>query len=254
LAANVAENSVLFCAYGFCQQFVLYLKPNDQKVNSNVGQTKSLTVLDNALAGFFAAFFSSFTLCPTELIKCKLQALRETGHSSMLVYFNLHSEFNNIKKKNFFFNYRTSFGLTKEILRNDGFKGMFRGLSSTMMREMPGYFFFFGSYELSKNLLRSSQDEEDLGLIKTIICGGFGGIGLWVSIFPFDVVKSRIQVNSSKERMIKVLVHIIRNEGFGALYKGLFPTVLRTFPSTGALFVCFENSKYFMTKLLDNQF
>ncbi len=127
---------------------------------------------------------------------------------------------------------------------------MFRGLSSTMMREMPGYFFFFGSYELSKNILRSSEDEEDLGLIKTIICGGIGGIGLWVSIFPFDVVKSRIQVNSSKEKMFKVLFQIIRNEGFGALYKGLFPTVLRTFPSTGALFVCFENSKYFMTKLL----
>ena len=35
------------------------------------------TTLDKALAGFAAAFFSSFTLCPTELIKCKLQALRE---------------------------------------------------------------------------------------------------------------------------------------------------------------------------------
>jgi len=29
--------------------------------------------------GFLAAFFSSFTLCPTELIKCKLQAMREKG-------------------------------------------------------------------------------------------------------------------------------------------------------------------------------
>jgi solute carrier family 25 ornithine transporter 2/15 len=130
---------------------------------------------------------------------------------------------------------------------------MFRGLSSTMMREMPGYFFFFGSYELSKNMLRSSEDEENLGLIKTIFCGGIGGLGLWVSIFPFDVVKSRIQVNSSKERMLKVLFQIIRNEGVGALYKGLVPTVLRTFPSTGALFVCYENSKYYMTKLLENQ-
>lgn len=36
-----------------------------------------LSPLSNATAGFLAAFFSSFTLCPTELIKCKLQALRE---------------------------------------------------------------------------------------------------------------------------------------------------------------------------------
>ena len=33
--------------------------------------------MQNACAGFFAAFFSSLTLCPTELIKCKLQAIRE---------------------------------------------------------------------------------------------------------------------------------------------------------------------------------
>lgn len=36
-----------------------------------------MTSIQNACAGFFAAFFSSLTLCPTELIKCKLQAVRE---------------------------------------------------------------------------------------------------------------------------------------------------------------------------------
>lgn len=42
-----------------------------------------LSPLSNATAGFLAAFFSSFTLCPTELIKCKLQALREVQVSQM---------------------------------------------------------------------------------------------------------------------------------------------------------------------------
>lgn len=69
LVANVAENSVLFCAYGVCQKLVqrLVQKPN----------VSDLTPLHNASAGFLAAFFSSLTLCPTELVKCKLQALRE---------------------------------------------------------------------------------------------------------------------------------------------------------------------------------
>ena len=34
--------------------------------------------LANASAGFFAAFFASLILCPTELVKCRLQALQET--------------------------------------------------------------------------------------------------------------------------------------------------------------------------------
>ena len=40
-------------------------------------KVEDLPVLSNATAGFFAAFFSSLTLCPTELLKCRLQAMRE---------------------------------------------------------------------------------------------------------------------------------------------------------------------------------
>lgn len=97
LIANIAENSVLFCAYGFCQQQLINLcKPtnfqsnllvNCSKINHKINKPTSfdysLTPLGNAVSGFFAAFFSSFSLCPTELIKCKLQALRETGNSHM---------------------------------------------------------------------------------------------------------------------------------------------------------------------------
>lgn len=71
VVANVAENSVLFAAYGGCQKFVAYLW--------HVEEVKDLPIIANAFAGFLAAFFSTFTLCPTELVKCKLQALREVG-------------------------------------------------------------------------------------------------------------------------------------------------------------------------------
>jgi len=44
--------------------------------------TESMGVLGNATSGFFAAFFSSLTLCPTELVKCKLQTMSESAHSA----------------------------------------------------------------------------------------------------------------------------------------------------------------------------
>ena len=46
------------------------------------------------------------------------------------------------------------FRLTQQILRSEGVPGLFRGLKPTFMREMPGYFFFFYSYELSREMLR----------------------------------------------------------------------------------------------------
>lgn len=61
---------------------------------------KPLSPIQNAFAGCFAGFFSSFTLCPTELIKCKLQAARETqAASNMYVMFlSIDDNENNYEK------------------------------------------------------------------------------------------------------------------------------------------------------------
>jgi solute carrier family 25 ornithine transporter 2/15 len=41
---------------------------------------------------------------------------------------------------------------------------MFRGLTATIAREMPGYFFFFGGYEGSRALLAAEgQSKDDIG-------------------------------------------------------------------------------------------
>ena len=66
LAANIAENSVLFLFYGRCLKVMQWLAGKKDE--------RELSVFQRACAGGGAAFFSSFALCPTELVKCKLQA------------------------------------------------------------------------------------------------------------------------------------------------------------------------------------
>lgn len=66
LVAQIAENSILFLCYGRCQTIIQSI--------FQVHHVDELTVFQNACAGSIAAFITSFALCPTELIKCKLQA------------------------------------------------------------------------------------------------------------------------------------------------------------------------------------
>lgn len=228
VVANVAENSVLFAAYGACQNLVAMVERK-----STVAE---LTALDNATAGFLAAFFSSFTLCPTELIKCKLQALREVQQHNL--------------KPNEKVPKVSPFQLTRQILRSEGIPGMFRGLTSTFAREMPGYFFFFGGYEATRDLLANpGQSKDDIGPLKTMVAGAVGGVALWTSIFPADVIKSRIQVQSLRLSMTQVGVDIFRKEGPLAFYNGLTPTIVRTIPATAVLFVVYEYTKKLMNEL-----
>jgi solute carrier family 25 (mitochondrial ornithine transporter) member 2/15 len=226
IVANVAENSVLFAAYGGCQSLVARAQ--------GIQDMKNLTPLSNATAGFLAAFFSSFTLCPTELVKCKLQALREVQPTL---------------KPGETFQRITPFQLTKQIFKQDGIPGFYRGFTSTLAREMPGYFFFFGGYEATRGFLaKPGQSKDDIGPMRTMLAGAVGGIALWVAIFPADVIKSRIQIESSTQSMTQVGRAIVQKEGFAALYNGLKPTVLRTIPATAVLFVVYEYTKKFLSQ------
>ena len=79
--------------------------------------------------------------------------------------------FSKMFKSRFSFNnlIRGPWALTKQILREEGPKGMFRGLVPTFAREMPGYFFFFGGYEISRSLLTPlGKTKEDLSKLPKI--------------------------------------------------------------------------------------
>jgi len=68
---NVAENSVLFGARSLTIG-----------ITQSIFKTENLSDFEMALAGSGAAFFSSIAVCPTELIKTRMQAateLRDTG-------------------------------------------------------------------------------------------------------------------------------------------------------------------------------
>lgn len=45
-----------------------------------IGRSKleDMTPVENALSGSLASIFASIAICPTELVKCKLQARKET--------------------------------------------------------------------------------------------------------------------------------------------------------------------------------
>ena len=57
----------------------------------------------------------------------------------------------------------------------------------------------------------------NIGPLRTILAGGFGGVALWVAIFPADVVKSRVQVESTagtvEPTFRSVLRQVFKEEG-----------------------------------------
>ncbi|KAM6988485.1 solute carrier family 25 member 15a [Tautogolabrus adspersus] len=227
LIANISENAVLFLSYGLCQDVVRFVCKMEKGSN--------LSDIQKASSGSLASIFSAMAICPTELVKCRLQAMHEMEASGKVASGQRS----------------TVWTVVKTVMKTNGPLGFYQGLSSTIVREIPGYFCFFGAYELcrSKFAQYKGTDKENIGMLPLMFSGGFGGACLWLVVYPIDCVKSRIQVHSlagRQEGFRKTFMGIIRTEGISALYSGLTPTMIRTFPANGALFLAYELSRKFM--------
>jgi solute carrier family 25 carnitine/acylcarnitine transporter 20/29 len=71
----------------------------------------------------------------------------------------------------------------------------------------------------------------------------------WITTFPFDVIKSTIQTDSTviAERkyrgILDVTKKIYAKEGFGGFWKGLAPCMIRSFPANAVCFLLYEMAK-----------
>eukprot|EP00658_Telonema_sp_P-2_P025956 TRINITY_DN20472_c0_g1_i3.p2 TRINITY_DN20472_c0_g1~~TRINITY_DN20472_c0_g1_i3.p2 ORF type:complete len:187 (-),score=28.73 TRINITY_DN20472_c0_g1_i3:248-808(-) len=128
-----------------------------------------------------------------------------------------------------------------KTLAAEGPPGIFRGLGSTLVREIPGNVAWFGVYELVGSLFRN-KDTGELPSSGCIFAGASAGVAYWTLPFPADTVKTRLQVMSGQRNpgFMEVLRSIVQTEGIRGLYRGWMVTALRAAPSNAAVFYTYE--------------
>ncbi|XXG43013.1 hypothetical protein AAC387_Pa01g3148 [Persea americana] len=174
-----------------------------------------------------AGFAVSFLACPTELIKCRLQAQSALGSSTGAV------------------KYGGPMDVTKHVIKSEGgVRGLFKGLVPTLAREVPGNALVFGVYEAVKQFFAGGPDTTELGRGPLIVAGGLAGASFWLAFYPIDVVKSVIQVDNYRNPKfsgsIDAFKKILASEGIKGLYKGFGPAIARSVPANAACFLVYE--------------
>ncbi|KAL2114423.1 hypothetical protein VUR80DRAFT_8113 [Thermomyces stellatus] len=143
----------------------------------------------------------------------------------------------------------------RKTIQSEGPLALYNGLESTMWRHIAWNAGYFGCIFQIRQLLPKAEDKT-AQLRNDLISGTIGGtIGTALNT-PMDVVKSRIQNTVKVPGQVPkynwawpALATVAKEEGFGALYKGFIPKVLRLGPGGGILLVVFTGVMDFFRNL-----
>ena len=137
--------------------------------------------------------------------------------------------------------------VVRKIVKAEGPLALYQGLESTMWRHILWNAGYFGCiFQVRAMLPANPTNQKSIQVRNDLISGAIGGTIGTVLNTPLDVVKSRIQ-NTTKipgqvpkyNWAFPALGTVFKEEGFGALYKGFIPKVLRLGPGGGILLVVF---------------
>eukprot|EP00542_Grammatophora_oceanica_P015612 CAMPEP_0194027236 /NCGR_PEP_ID=MMETSP0009_2-20130614/1408_1 /TAXON_ID=210454 /ORGANISM="Grammatophora oceanica, Strain CCMP 410" /LENGTH=325 /DNA_ID=CAMNT_0038666215 /DNA_START=21 /DNA_END=998 /DNA_ORIENTATION=- len=138
-----------------------------------------------------------------------------------------------------------------EIFAKEGF-GLYRGAGWTVARNAPGSFALFGGNALAKNAMGISESQPATWT-QDAIASCLGAIASISVAQPLDVIKTRVQNRpfNSPESGVSIIAKLIRNEGFGAFFKGLTPKLLVVGPKLVFSFTVAQHTIAYFTKKFD---
>jgi solute carrier family 25 carnitine/acylcarnitine transporter 20/29 len=183
-----------------------------------------LSIAQIAIAGGFSGIPLACVVGPSERIKCLMQVdkLKYSGFADC----------------------------ARQLYREGGFKSIFRGTGSAVLRDVPGNAAYFASYEFLKRQSCAFEQRDIPSTPSILLAGGCAGVANWVVAIPFDVIKSRWQTAPAGKyrNLVDVLRQTVQQEGASALFRGLTPALLRAFPSNAACLLGVETARAFFAR------
>ncbi|KAL7857676.1 hypothetical protein AOLI_G00177780 [Acnodon oligacanthus] len=193
---------------------------------------QKLTLLREMLAGCGAGTCQVIVTTPMEMLKIQLQdAGRIAAQRKLMPQTVAPGGPVEVKSP-------TAMQLTRELLREKGIAGLYKGLGATLLRDVPFSIIYFPLFANLNNLGKRGA-EGTAPFYVSFISGCIAGSTAAVAVNPVDVIKTRLQslTRGSQEDtysgVTDCIRKILRNEGPSAFLKGAYCRALVIAPLFG---------------------
>lgn len=133
-----------------------------------------------------------------------------------------------------------------KVIRENGVKGLYRGIGPTLYGMLPYAGLKFYVYEKLKGAL---PNDHQSSLSSKLACGAVAGLIGQTFVYPLDVVRRQMQVQIdglSTQRFTSTfdgLAHITRTQGMRQLFSGLSINYIKLVPSVAIGFATYDSMK-----------
>lgn len=125
------------------------------------------------------------------------------------------------------FSYKSVFGALHNIYRTEGTRGLFSGLTATLLRDAPFSGIYLMFYTQTKQILPEEQDPAFAPLVN-FGCGVLAGVLASVVTQPADVIKTHMQLSPERYRWSgQAIAFIFKDSGILGFFRGGVPRALR---------------------------
>eukprot|EP00055_Hartaetosiga_balthica_P009620 m.38739 g.38739 ORF g.38739 m.38739 type:complete len:301 (-) comp6816_c0_seq3:1427-2329(-) len=207
-------NSVLFGSYGMAASLL---------TGESDGRSK-LTPFQVFVAGTFAGINCCLVTTPTELVKCRTQAVLDVSSMERSAWYQF-----------------------RDVVKTNGVRGLYKGWWITVARDAPSFGVYFLTYEMCKRPFMKPITTETISWYNFLVlnmAGGVAGVLAWAIVYPFDVIKTRLQSQCLKSPEYNGIVDCYRKmvaqHGYRSLFRGLAATLIRAFPLNAVTFSMYE--------------
>ena len=132
---------------------------------------------------------------------------------------------------------------------------LYRGITATMFGEAPYAGLKFCCYEWMKAKLCDHWGlrEDELQPMTRVTCGALSGLMAVNVVYPFDVVRRRMQMHEGEKGLYRTpfhaIVQIVREEGVRrGLYRGLTLNYIKTVPNVALYMSIYDVTKAYLLK------
>lgn len=208
VVASAPSASLFFVTYDNCKRFFKQELP----VYFPSVQPSTAVHVSHMLAASMGEIAACLVRVPAEVIKQRTQSLQ----------------------------FNSSLESFKFILSNKSgegiLKGLYRGWSTTIMREIPFTIIQFPLYEHLKSMWADFENVDRISPLKGALCGSIAGGFAAAVTTPLDVLKTRLMLSKERIGVVSLFKNLVKEEGYKVLFSGIGPRTM-WISAGGAIFL-----------------